>query len=379
MTAFPADIADVYVERVNPANPHQVESRGRWVDTTIVFDPIVIKGQAEAVSVRARVHAARRRGGDRFRAPSGVHRPVERQRARRGGRTGGARARSRADSSAEFPRLARALEDAGRRGRLRGRRRRGRPPGGGAGAHPDRLGRRAAGARMDRRVRVERMAQPRRAAARRRAGAGGFVVSANQNAARSTASTNCSPAPARTRSTISSGSSTTRPRGMPNSSCRCSRGCTRIEARSRRRASSSVQWDRRLAADSSTAALYVFWEEAVLRKLAESRLRARPARRLRGSGRRAGGGADEAVARLVRRRSRRGSRSPVARGARRRGRSRDAPRGRGASSVLGQPAHADLQAPACDFAGGPASIQRRPVRTGRLSPTRCMSSFPRLT
>ena len=46
MTAFPADTADVYVERVNPSNPHQVESRGRWVDTTVVRDPIVIKGQA---------------------------------------------------------------------------------------------------------------------------------------------------------------------------------------------------------------------------------------------------------------------------------------------------------------------------------------------
>ena len=29
MTAFAADTADVYVERVNPSNPHQVEYRGR--------------------------------------------------------------------------------------------------------------------------------------------------------------------------------------------------------------------------------------------------------------------------------------------------------------------------------------------------------------
>lgn len=47
MTALPADVADIYVERVNPSNPHQVEVRGRWVDTTVVPDPIVMKGQAK--------------------------------------------------------------------------------------------------------------------------------------------------------------------------------------------------------------------------------------------------------------------------------------------------------------------------------------------
>jgi penicillin amidase len=47
MTAFPADIADIYVERVHPSNPHQVQYRGRWVDTTIVRDPIAMKGQAK--------------------------------------------------------------------------------------------------------------------------------------------------------------------------------------------------------------------------------------------------------------------------------------------------------------------------------------------
>jgi penicillin amidase len=50
MTALPAaaaDIADVYVERINPANLHQVQYRGRWVNTTVVPDPIVMKGQAK--------------------------------------------------------------------------------------------------------------------------------------------------------------------------------------------------------------------------------------------------------------------------------------------------------------------------------------------
>ncbi len=50
MTALPAaaaDVADVYVERVNPVNTHQVHYRGRWVNTTIVPDPIAMKGQAK--------------------------------------------------------------------------------------------------------------------------------------------------------------------------------------------------------------------------------------------------------------------------------------------------------------------------------------------
>jgi penicillin amidase len=47
MTAFAADVVDVYIERVNPSNAHQVEYRGRWVDTNIVPDPIGMKGQAK--------------------------------------------------------------------------------------------------------------------------------------------------------------------------------------------------------------------------------------------------------------------------------------------------------------------------------------------
>jgi penicillin G amidase len=47
MTAFPADVVDIFVERVDPSNPHRVELGGRWVDTTIVHDPIKMKGQAK--------------------------------------------------------------------------------------------------------------------------------------------------------------------------------------------------------------------------------------------------------------------------------------------------------------------------------------------
>jgi penicillin amidase len=42
-TARSADIQDLYAERVNPANPHQVEQGGRWVDTTVAADPIAVK------------------------------------------------------------------------------------------------------------------------------------------------------------------------------------------------------------------------------------------------------------------------------------------------------------------------------------------------
>jgi penicillin amidase len=43
MTSRAADVQDVYVERVNSANPHQVDEGGRWVDTVIVADPIAVK------------------------------------------------------------------------------------------------------------------------------------------------------------------------------------------------------------------------------------------------------------------------------------------------------------------------------------------------
>ena len=40
---FDADTQDVFVEKLNPANPHQVSDHGRWVDTAIVREPIVIR------------------------------------------------------------------------------------------------------------------------------------------------------------------------------------------------------------------------------------------------------------------------------------------------------------------------------------------------
>ena len=46
-TTADADTQDVYVERVNPSNAHQVEDRGRWVETTVVTEPILIRGRKE--------------------------------------------------------------------------------------------------------------------------------------------------------------------------------------------------------------------------------------------------------------------------------------------------------------------------------------------
>jgi len=44
---FDADVQDVFVERLNPANPHQVADRGGWVDTRIVTEPIAIRANAK--------------------------------------------------------------------------------------------------------------------------------------------------------------------------------------------------------------------------------------------------------------------------------------------------------------------------------------------
>jgi penicillin amidase len=45
MTAFDADTADLYVERVNPENSHQIEVDGRWQNTRVVLDSLLVKGR----------------------------------------------------------------------------------------------------------------------------------------------------------------------------------------------------------------------------------------------------------------------------------------------------------------------------------------------
>jgi penicillin amidase len=42
----PADTQDIFVEHVNPGDPHQVEWSGRWVDMDVDFERIAVKGRA---------------------------------------------------------------------------------------------------------------------------------------------------------------------------------------------------------------------------------------------------------------------------------------------------------------------------------------------
>lgn len=48
------DVQDLYVERVNPANPNQYDVDGQWVDMTIVEEPILVKGEDEPIRWAAR-------------------------------------------------------------------------------------------------------------------------------------------------------------------------------------------------------------------------------------------------------------------------------------------------------------------------------------
>ena len=51
LTIFAADVQDLYVEELNPANPRQVKSVGRYVDMEAVKDQIRVKGRTDAVAV----------------------------------------------------------------------------------------------------------------------------------------------------------------------------------------------------------------------------------------------------------------------------------------------------------------------------------------
>jgi penicillin amidase len=50
MTALDADQQDLYVEKVNPANPHQVDDHGAWVDTTVVAGSIGVRGREKPLA-----------------------------------------------------------------------------------------------------------------------------------------------------------------------------------------------------------------------------------------------------------------------------------------------------------------------------------------
>jgi penicillin G amidase len=47
MTALDADVQDLFVEKTNPANPHQIEEQGRWIDTRRADDAIVVRGRTK--------------------------------------------------------------------------------------------------------------------------------------------------------------------------------------------------------------------------------------------------------------------------------------------------------------------------------------------
>ncbi|MGQ9840610.1 MAG: penicillin acylase family protein [Anaerolineae bacterium] len=54
VTNLGPDVQDLFVERVNPANPNQVEVNGQWVDMTIVAEEIKVKGQEKPIRWAAR-------------------------------------------------------------------------------------------------------------------------------------------------------------------------------------------------------------------------------------------------------------------------------------------------------------------------------------
>jgi len=47
MAASDADTADLYVERLNPENRHQIEIGGRWQNTTVVQESLLVKGREQ--------------------------------------------------------------------------------------------------------------------------------------------------------------------------------------------------------------------------------------------------------------------------------------------------------------------------------------------
>jgi penicillin amidase len=58
VTTLPADVQDLYVEKVNPDNPNQVEYQGQWEEMQVIREEIKVKGQEtpEVVEVRLTRH-----------------------------------------------------------------------------------------------------------------------------------------------------------------------------------------------------------------------------------------------------------------------------------------------------------------------------------
>jgi penicillin amidase len=49
------DVQDLYVEKVNPANPNQYEFRGQWEDMTVLQEQIKVKGRSDPVLMTVRL------------------------------------------------------------------------------------------------------------------------------------------------------------------------------------------------------------------------------------------------------------------------------------------------------------------------------------
>jgi penicillin amidase len=58
VTTLPADVQDLYIEKVNPDNPNQVEYQGRWEDVQVRREEIAVKGRdtPEVLEVRVTRH-----------------------------------------------------------------------------------------------------------------------------------------------------------------------------------------------------------------------------------------------------------------------------------------------------------------------------------
>jgi acyl-homoserine lactone acylase PvdQ len=54
MAPLPVDTQDIAVERVNPADPHQVWHQGRWVDMSVDFERVAVKGRDQPVEYQRR-------------------------------------------------------------------------------------------------------------------------------------------------------------------------------------------------------------------------------------------------------------------------------------------------------------------------------------
>lgn len=55
MTAVEADTEDVYVERLNPENRHQVDARGQWVNTRVVVNKLRVNGRKAPVDAATEI------------------------------------------------------------------------------------------------------------------------------------------------------------------------------------------------------------------------------------------------------------------------------------------------------------------------------------